>query len=435
MQLNSILSRIIRRGIYWIWRIRNGLSEICFTVASFLYGFGFSRRVIKGILNVFNLEIRRFAGIEEYQLFQPSVIQLVHFRESVLHYSQPIFSDENSRLSELKTSKGKNYCAVIKSSCVIGGSNLILLENDTVLYDVLFSKTNSNYRYIDGAIRLYRGNLCLIRHDKPILAIDQGILVSGNFSWNYFHLLLEIIVKFKAINETDIDQEIPLLIDRKCQDVPQYAELITIFNKSNRKIIPLDFGKRYSIKRLYYFSNPNFIPPHFIREIKIKSSDCLYDLTSLEFLRASLLPVAKDESFPSRIFISRSNASDRRKFNEGEVFQLMEKYGFVKIRPENYSITEQAGIFSRADFIAGGSGAAFTNLLFCKKSCKVLCFTNYKIPLSIFSTIANFAGCEMVHFYDHTKKLRIGSRLHDPFKINISLLNRFLSKWLQTDIS
>ncbi|MBK7764428.1 MAG: DUF563 domain-containing protein [Bacteroidetes bacterium] len=34
--------------------------------------------------------------------------------------------------------------------------------------------------------------------------------------------------------------------------------------------------------------------------------------------------------------------------------------------------------------IAGGGGAAFTNLLFCKSGCKVICFTNYAFNISVF---------------------------------------------------
>ena len=141
------------------------------------------------------------------------------------------------------------------------------------------------------------------------------------------------------------------------------------------------------------------------------------------------MKVASDKKFPKRIFISRSKASDRRRFNEDEVFMVLEKAGFVKIAPESLSLSDQIAMFNQADLIAGGTGAAFSNLLFCRDSCKVLCFTNYMLPLSIFSTIAFFSGSDLKYIHDKKRKRHSKSRLHDPFRINTTELEKFLHEW------
>ena len=435
MKLKLILSRILNRRIFSISFTKNKIAEIFFCLLYFLYGINFLKHLIKRVLFYFDLDIRKIVDIENFDRLHPYSVKYIIRNKSTLLFSSPVYSDDKSVFKGLQKEEGENYYAILKSACVIGGSNLILAENDDVLYDNAFSNKNNNNKYIDGAINFYKRNLCLINYNKSTISIDQGILVSGNFSWNYFHLLYEIIVKFKAINEAGIDPEIPLLIDKICQEVPQYLELFSIFNKSGRKLIVLDFRKRYLVDKLYYFSSPNIVPPHFVKVIKIKSNDCLFDLSALDFLRSNLLPLALNNYFPKRIFISRSGASDRRRYNEDEVFGILEKYGFAKIRPDNFSITEQIAIFNQADFIVGGTGAAYTNLLFCKKSCKVICFTNYKIPLSIFSTIANYVGFEMTYIYDNTKTINNKSRLHDPFSINTDNLNMFFAGWLEQDIN
>ena len=52
-------------------------------------------------------------------------------------------------------------------------------------------------------------------------------------------------------------------------------------------------------------------------------------------------------------------------------------------------------LFNNADYFVGGSGAAFTNLLFCHSGCKVICFRSIRNYSPIFSTIANIVDVKM----------------------------------------
>ena len=162
----------------------------------------------------------------------------------------------------------------------------------------------------------------------------------------------------------------------------------------------------------------------------INAEDVLFNLPALEYLRSNLLRVASKSSFPKRIFISRSKAGKRRKYNENEVFDVLKKHGFVTVHPEKYSIVDQIAMFNNAEFIAGGSGAAFSNLLFCQKSCKVIIFTNYKAPLSIFSTISSYVGIDMVYLSDDSKTIDDMKDVHDSFTINKDRLNEIVSEWI-----
>ena len=371
------------------------------------------------------------AELDSYWKMHPDSVKFIIKTNRILHFCEPIYSYDTTKPPRLQTAEKRIIGAVIKSPYIIGGSNLVLMGTNSVLYEIAEENSHNNYIYNDGAICYYKKDFLLIYSKQTNSSLEQGILLSGNFSWNYYHLLYEIIAKCKAISETDIDIEIPLLIDKKCTEIPQFMELFNIFNTGGRKYEILEFGKRYLVKELYWFSSPNLVPPHFLNITRIKSNDFLYDLSVLDFLRTSLLQVVSEGEFPSRIFITRSNASGRRAYNEDEVFQVLVRYGFVKISPEDYSITEQVKLFNQADLIAGGSGAAYANLLFCKRSCKVLCFTNYKISLSLFSTIAAAVGFELIYFHDLNKKLCNSSQLHDSFKIDINLLNSFLSDWLE----
>lgn len=115
-------------------------------------------------------------------------------------------------------------------------------------------------------------------------------------------------------------------------------------------------------------------------------------------------------------------ASGRRKFNEAEVIDVLQNFGFETVFPEELSFSEQISLFSHADFIIGGSGAAFTNLLFCNTSCKVIIFAKNTLPFSGFSTIASFVGFDLVYLTESSSYGEKNDNLHDSFVINTNKL-------------
>jgi capsular polysaccharide biosynthesis protein len=222
---------------------------------------------------------------------------------------------------------------------------------------------------------------------------------------------------------------VPLLVDEVCFRIPQYIELLTLLNEKGRKLIPVKKDHTYLVNRLYVVSCPNYLPPNYVKIYEAVPSDFLYDLSSLSYLRTALIPASGNISTPAKLFISRRKASRRRTYNEDEVFQVLQELGFEKIHPENYSFTDQVQLFNNADFIIGGSGAAFSNLIFCRQTCKVICLTNYNFPLSIFSTIASFIGLELTYMYDSTLSYAQTDDLHHSFTVDVIRLKSIVSQW------
>lgn len=75
--------------------------------------------------------------------------------------------------------------------------------------------------------------------------------------------------------------------------------------------------------------------------------------------------------------------------------EYLKNMGLKLLLPETYTFCEQMALFNNADYIVGGSGAAFTNLLFCHSGCKVICFRSIRNYSPIFSTIANIVDVKM----------------------------------------
>ena len=75
--------------------------------------------------------------------------------------------------------------------------------------------------------------------------------------------------------------------------------------------------------------------------------------------------------------------------------EYLKNMGLKLLLPKHTLFCEQMALFNNADYIVGGSGAAFTNLLFCHSGCKVICFRSIRNYSPIFSTIANIVDVKM----------------------------------------
>jgi capsular polysaccharide biosynthesis protein len=400
-------------------------------VVFFLFNTNIFNRSYIHILTSKQYEFRDLITIGEAFCFKSQNIDFLYNSKLLLHYYSPTFNLSIEGKEFNKIAYGyKKYGIEIKDVEIIACSDLVLINSNNALYDLKEANLQGRYAYTDEAIVCYEKSKCLLKKEnKSEVIIDEAISLIGNYSWNFYHMMFEILTKFRNIHESNISLKIPVIIDKICLDIPQYLELINIFNNPKREIISLKKGERYKVNKLYYFSKVNLIPPNYITGSEIKDCDTLFDLTSLEYLRSKLLTHGSRKDFPKRIFLTRKNASNRRKYNEQEVFDVLKGFRFEEIIPENYSIADQVRMFNSAEIIVGGSGAAFTNLIFCSEGCKAIIFTYNELPFSGFSTLAKFAAVDLVYLtavfgYDNSVDI------HKDFSINKQNLKDFMSNWI-----
>ena len=255
--------------------------------------------------------------------------------------------------------------------------------------------------------------------------LENGINFVGYNSDNYYHFLYEILSKFEYLKKLRLDIKLPLIFDAATKNVRQYQELISFFNEPRREILYLERNKLYYFKSLIHITIPNFIPSHFKQLQNIKAKDILFSSSNLKFLSESLQPMISKGKYPSKLYLSRKIASNRRQFNETEVEGYLNSKGYFSLNPSDYSIYEQLLFFYNADIIVGGSGAAFSNIFMCRAHCKIICLSNYKLDLSIFSTIASLKNLELVYIIDKKLSFNKKSELHDHFLIDINDLKQY----------
>jgi capsular polysaccharide biosynthesis protein len=84
------------------------------------------------------------------------------------------------------------------------------------------------------------------------------------------------------------------------------------------------------------------------------------------------------------LYLSRSGNSRRALENSLEIEAYFLKNNFEIVSPERLSIAEQAKLFQDAQFIAGPSGGAFANIVFCNPTTTVVNFFHWQADDTFF---------------------------------------------------
>ena len=208
--------------------------------------------------------------------------------------------------------------------------------------------------------------------------IEEGFFLAGNGSFNWYHWMIEILPKMLYYKE--ILSKI-ILVDNSCKTIPTMAESLRIVTeKLNVKIIYLDKNKSYKVKNLYFINevnklmfnpidpNKNTLPLYYFRQESLKLLN--------EKFRSNYFE-NKEEN--KKIFLDRKNTHRIAK-NENEIRELLQHQNFHNIDGSKLNFSEQINTFSNAEVIVGTTGAAFTNIIFCKPKCKIIIFIpqNYR---------------------------------------------------------
>jgi len=369
------------------------------------------------LLNKFTLVGNRYIFVEIVSLNSIKDAVLLTESESVMLSVKPRFVMNESVCRSFVNIKNK--LVILKDISVVGGSNVIRVGDGKVICEQNYYNSKHNFYIRDPDVYADARDSLILTCPIETTTIESGILLSGNGSYNYYHFMFEFVAKTMILENIELDQRIPFLIDKSPLSVPQFRSLIEKFNFSNRDIICIENDRIYKIKQCYYINPVNIISSTPIDNHKISYKDILFSLSSLDYLRSNLLKSKSKRIFPKKIFLSRKNATSARSYNEADVVAIFEKNGFVVVYPELLSIDDQISMFNNAQYIAGASGAAFSNLIFCNSSCKALIISSSTVELSVFSTIADHVGVDLLYYFAHDKRY-VPKSIHEKFHIDVN---------------
>lgn len=372
---------------------------------------------------------RAFISLKDYERKHPESIKVVYRdKENTIYAENQInmaYENELQNGCEVDT-----FVVMLKGASCFAYSDLILLDDGNYYCEI---KDNP----IIGRVSDCHDGYVLIQDKKEYYTVEipkhrqtikEGVFLSGLFSWNYYHFTFQVIPKLQWICK--IALEVPLLVDEKVKELPSFATLLKICNVQDRPIIFLDEKVRYSVDELYLVSQQTFLVPNFKEGVSNPSVSCYYRPSTLDYLRERIIKKGDYSSnYPKRIFLGRKYVtSGRRTFNEEECIACAKQFGFEVVYPELMTFEQQVGLFNNAECVIGGSGAAFTNLIYCNNRVKVVVFSKYHVDFAIWQTIVEYIGGKMCFLEENEGQKMPLHQLHAPFHVEIKKLKKVLNE-------
>ncbi len=341
-----------------------------------------------------------------------------------------------------KTSK--SYIAELHNVHIVSHAGYIITEDNNVLDDEFeeqsFDKANflSNLKhrtlisYKDRSEGSDHAEVMAIV-PKNIINIDECILLTARGASNYFHWLIEVIPKLHLLDKHEKYKSIPLIVEANMPE--QHYELLKMLAGNTRKIIFADIDTHYVVKHAVIPSRLSRLVFDYQPGYRIEYDDFRFNPIAIKYLREKLIK-GTPSSKSRRLYLTRKGSKLRSLVNEQEIENLFKQYGFEVVYPAKLNIDAQLKLFSSAEIIAGPSGAAFSNIIFAPKNCKVMLFTQHgENTHVIYHALANATGLH--EFYkiegeiikdaeDNLNEYKQGRAMHADFEVELTSLEKIL---------
>lgn len=292
---------------------------------------------------------------------------------------------------------------IIQNATCFAYSDVILLDDGRCLYELKeLNYLHSMVNYMDEILLIDAKNSCKLKKCHKNKHIEKAIKIGGMFGFNYYHFMFQILPRLFAIS--DIDNSVPLLFDCSAINIESMRYIVDLCNVKKREIIYMDYDIAYHVKELYTISSPNFCVPNWKKnKVNFDMISSAYSIDNIKKIVDFLLPYATNHPSPENIFICRGTVGKRRKYNEKELLEAAQVYGFEPVYPEQLSYSEQMNIFYNAKVIIAANGAALSNLIYCQSGCSLLMLCNSRLATNLFSSLILIKGGNVVELYDNNQ--------------------------------
>lgn len=257
-----------------------------------------------------------------------------------------------------------DYISVFSGVKVIPCSDAII-KDDTILSD--------RFAYDrDASVVLGAGMVMAFNRQNVILKVKETQHLKGEYidlcytgGKNIWHMSFDMLSKFRLINSIDAVKDVPILVDERMK-INQFARnYINYFNQQKHRILYLKSDRLYDVDKIYTVS----LSYLFMRSNR-QSKDIFFVSNKFTIYARNIMLNKLHTSKTRKFFIQRG---DGRLVNEQEVASFLRNRGFEVIQPEKFALIDELSLFYNAACIVGAIGAAFTNSLYVKNMCNLIC--------------------------------------------------------------
>lgn len=230
--------------------------------------------------------------------------------------------------------------AVIKENYLINGPSLQIRNNlnaDIKKNSIMSTGTPKFYKKIKGRV--------------------FSLLTGVDSNNNYYHWFFDCLPKLFFFDK---------FYKFKKNDYFLVPNIKHKYQKESLKILGItNILNAYEIKHFYIddlivtsFTNFGDNPP----------------LKIINFIKNLFIMKIKKKTKTKKLFLNRTGFSQNHRdiFNKKEVINFLKKKKFKIINPSEKRLSDQIKYFHNANYILGVHGAAFTNIIFCKKKTKII---------------------------------------------------------------
>jgi hypothetical protein len=275
----------------------------------------------------------------------------------------------------------------------------------------------------------------IMRHQKPWGEAPRkasGVLMANRASSNYFHWMLETLAKVKYLEECGVRNE--AFIIPAGMPIQHYQALQAAQGKD-----PSTWAYFHPLTGLDMDQLTVMSPPLSMSEdpgANARDTFAVYAEAVKDLSERILRNLAvTDGGRRRKIYLGRKGRI-RGLANEPEIARFMVRHGFEIVYPEKLSFEEQVRTFRDASCVAGPSGAALTNIMFCRPGTVTLSLNaDYHSENVVFSQIAESVGGKVwqitgpfVPRGSRERMLGAVDVLHQPYTVPVETVARALSE-------
>lgn len=315
------------------------------------------------------------------------------------------------------------YVAKIQNVSLIGGSNVILADK-TLLNDAAYQDKEHRIDIRYSSIKNVLDGIAVIEDQDVTEEIEKGINLVSAASFNYYHLVVEILSRLAFVDTCEDYRDYPILVDEIVLRIPQFQAAMECINHLGHPVIKVEKSKKYLVKDLVLPSSNVWMPTNVYSRNQIRVSDFMISDTVLQNIRKAV-GVWQERPAWRNIFISRKKAQAIRLKNEREVREMFAQNGFEIVYTEELSFRQQVECFGQAKCVIATSGAALTNIIFCQPGTLIGCIIPSEHGFFMYSTIAYMLGLRLL-FLDAEIIERTPYPAADTFILDKGYVSRYI---------
>ena len=316
------------------------------------------------------------------------------------------------------------YVAYLRNVTVIGGTRYLLTDDGRILHDeeAIHSSSDVTIKYA-RARRVDENMIQISVKPRSEISIPAGVHLMVEGDTNYFHFVVEILPRLMLVDSLSEYGGMPLLITGGLHE--NLLTALATVNDTGREIIELEPDVPYQVEDLIYPSDTARILNIYGR--RATKGEGTLSVDWLRRVRASVIArVEGSGTAPGhrRLYVRRGKKM-RALVNEAAIEEMLIDERFEIVDLDDLSFRVQVKLFAAADLVVMPTGAAVTNVMWCKPGAQIMILTSDHpaIQHNIWQLLCEASESELTIMRGpRANKLMGEYGVHDDFEIDVDVL-------------